>query len=179
MKKKNKNSGWCIIIYGFSGAGKSEISKKIKNNIEKIIGKTIIFDGDEIRTFFAKIGLEFGYTKKDRDKTVIPKLTLLNLILKKNVNIIYPTIFLNKLAIQKWTKGLDNLVKVHIKAEIKDIINFGKKKIFYEITKDIVGVNINPVYPKNPQITIENDFKKGINSLSEKLASELNVILKK
>ena len=28
MKKNNINSGWCIIIYGFSGAGKTTTSKK-------------------------------------------------------------------------------------------------------------------------------------------------------
>ncbi|MBD1140966.1 adenylyl-sulfate kinase [Pelagibacterales bacterium SAG-MED39] len=178
MKKKNKNSGWCIIIYGYAGAGKSEISMKIKKDLEKMIGKTIVLDGDEVRSFFSKIGLKFGYTKKARNKTVIPKLELLNLILKKNINIIYPTIFLNKLAIQKWSKGIDNLIKVHIKTDIKKIITFGARKKFYETTKDIVGINIKPVFPGKPQITVENDFKKGINSLSKKVLSKLSAILK-
>ena len=52
MKKNNNNSGWCIIIYGFSGAGKSTFSKKIKNEIESLLGKTVILDGDEVRGFF-------------------------------------------------------------------------------------------------------------------------------
>ncbi|MDB9751288.1 adenylyl-sulfate kinase [Candidatus Pelagibacter ubique] len=178
MKKKNKNSGWCIIIYGFSGAGKSAVSKQLNKKIEKIIGRTIIFDGDEVRAFFKNIGLKFGYKKKDRDKTVLPKLELLNLILKKNVNVIYPTIFLNKLAIQKWSKGLDNLVKVHIKTDIKKIIEFGAKKKFYEQNKDIVGIHIKPVYPKNPQIIVENDFKKDIASLSKIILNKLSKILR-
>ena len=63
MKKKIKKFGWCIIVYGFSGAGKTEISKKIKNEIEKKIGKTILLDGDNLRNFFKKIGLKFGYKK--------------------------------------------------------------------------------------------------------------------
>ena len=86
MKKNNNNSGWCIIIYGFSGSGKTQISKEIKNKIESLLGKTIIFDGDEVRDFFSKIGLKFGYKLSDRDKTVVPKLELLNLILRQNIN---------------------------------------------------------------------------------------------
>ena len=35
MKKKNKQVGWCIIVYGFSGAGKTAISKKIKKKLKK------------------------------------------------------------------------------------------------------------------------------------------------
>ena len=71
MKKKTKKFGWCIIIYGFSGVGKSTISKKIKKNVEKKIGKTIILDGDGLRNFFKSIGVEFGYKKKDRDKSTL------------------------------------------------------------------------------------------------------------
>ena len=128
MLKKNSKSGWCIIVYGYSGAGKTVISKKIKSKIEKNIGKCVLFDGDEVRSFFSRIGMKFGYRKVDRDKSVIPKLELLNLLLKKGINIIYPTVFLNKLAIEKWSAGLENIIKIYLKTEIKEIIKFGKKK---------------------------------------------------
>jgi len=178
MKKKNKQVGWCIIVYGFSGAGKTAISKKIKKKIEKIIGKTILIDGDELRIFFSKIGINFGYTKKERNKSVIPKLELLNLILNQNINIIYPTIFLNKLAINKWSKNIENLVKVHIKTDINEIIKFGIKKEFYTKNKNIVGKDIKAIFPKKPLITIENNFKKNIDTLANetftKIKNKLN-----
>ena len=173
MKKKNKKAGWCIIIYGFSGAGKTTISQKIKNNVEKLIGKTVLIDGDELRNFFSKIGMNFGYSKKERDKSVVPKLELLNFILNQNINIIYATIFLNKVAIDKWTKNIDNLVKVHIKTNINDIINFGLKKEVYDKNKNIVGKDIKAVFPKKPLITIENNFKKDINSLANETFNKL------
>ena len=49
-------------------------------------------------------------------------------MLKNNINVIYPTIFLNRLAINVWSKNIDNLVKIHIKTSVKDIIDFGKKR---------------------------------------------------
>ena len=178
MKKNNNNFGWCIIIYGFSGSGKTQISKKIKNKIERLLGETIIFDGDEVRDFFSKIGLKFGYKLSDRDKTVVPKLELLNLILRQNINIIYPTIFLNKLAIKKWTKGIDNLIKIYIKCDIKDIIKYGSKKKIYQ-RKNVVGLDIKPVYPKKPHITVVNDFKKDTLFLSKEISKKIKKIFKK
>ena len=166
MKKKNSKYGWCIVIYGFSGAGKTHISKKIKRKIENIIGKTILLDGDYLRNFFKRIKINFGYTKKERDRSVYPKLEILNLMLKNNINVIYPTIFLNRLAINVWSKNIDNLVKIHIKTSVKDIIDFGKKKDFYLNSKNIVGKDIKPYFPKNPHITVNNDFKKNIDRLS-------------
>ena len=41
MKKVKKNLGWCIIIYGFSGAGKSEISKKLKIKLKRKLAKLL------------------------------------------------------------------------------------------------------------------------------------------
>ena len=178
MKKKNINSGWCIIIYGFSGAGKTTTSKNIKNKIESLLGKTIILDGDEVRGFFSKIGLKFGYKLSENNKTVIPKLELLNLILKRNINIIYPSIFLNKVAIEKFTKGIDNIIKIHIKCDIKDIIKYGSKKKIYQ-RKNVVGLDIKPVYPKKPHITVVNDFKKDTLFLSKEISKKIKKIFKK
>ena len=169
MKKKNLKRGWCIIVYGFSGAGKTEISKKIIKKIEKSLGKTILLDGDYLRNFFKKLNIGFGYTKKERNKSVLPKLEILNFLLKNNINVIYPTIFLNKLAINVWTKNIDNLIKIHVKTSVQDIIDFGIKKDFYLKGKNIVGMDIEPYFPKNPHIIINNDFKRSINKLSIEL----------
>ena len=179
MIKKNPKSGWCIIIYGYAGAGKTVISKKIKSKIEKKIGKCLLLDGEDLRNYYAKIGMKFGYRKIDRDKTVIPKLKLLNLLLKKGINIIHPTLWLNKFAIKKWSVGFENLIKIYIKTEIDDIITFGKKKKVYSLKKNVVGIDIKPFFPKSPQVIIKNDFKKSINQLSHEVIIKFEKLFSK
>ena len=175
MKKKKKNVGWCFIIYGFSGAGKSEIAKEIKNKIQKKIGRTILIDGDGLRDLFKKIGLKYGYTRKERDKAVVPKIELFKLILKNNINIIYPTIMLghSKNIIKKWEREVENLFKIYIKTDIQKIIKFGKKKNFYS-KKNIVGIDIKPIFPQKPDITIKNNFDQKLKKISSEIITLIN-----
>lgn len=55
MKKKIKG----LWLFGFSGSGKSYISKKI----HEIVKNSIIIDGDDVRK---KISFDLSYTKTDR-----------------------------------------------------------------------------------------------------------------
>ena len=52
MKKINKNKGIVFWITGLSGSGKTTLAKKIKKDISKIYGPTIMISGDDIRKIF-------------------------------------------------------------------------------------------------------------------------------
>ena len=42
IRKKDKSKGWCFIIEGFSGSGKSTISKYISKDVEKLFGRIFL-----------------------------------------------------------------------------------------------------------------------------------------
>ena len=50
--KLNKKKGIVFWITGLSGCGKTKIGHKIKNDIIKKYGPTILFSGDDIRNIF-------------------------------------------------------------------------------------------------------------------------------
>ena len=50
--KKYKNKGILFWVTGFSGSGKTKVSKKIYPNLKKIYGPTVLFSGDDIRRIF-------------------------------------------------------------------------------------------------------------------------------
>ena len=50
--KLNKKKGIVFWITGLSGSGKTRIGHKIKNDIIKKYGPTILFSGDDIRNIF-------------------------------------------------------------------------------------------------------------------------------
>ena len=55
MKKKiklNKKKGIVFWVTGLSGVGKTTISEKLLNKIEKKFGKTVLINGDDLREIF-------------------------------------------------------------------------------------------------------------------------------
>ena len=53
MKKKlNKNKGILFWVTGFSGSGKTTLAKKIKKDIIKYYGPTLLVSGDNLRKIF-------------------------------------------------------------------------------------------------------------------------------
>lgn len=168
MKKNNK--GILFWVTGFSGSGKTQLSKKIHSRIKKEYGPTVLFSGDDIRRIF-KLR---GYSSKDRFETVMKYCKLAKFITGQNVNVIFAVIGMME-DIRKWNrKNISNYVEIYIKADLKKIINKKKKRIYHNSKKNIVGLDIKPEFPLNPDITLVNDFKKNINTYSEELVFKIN-----
>jgi adenylylsulfate kinase-like enzyme len=170
--KKNKN--FCIIIFGLSGSGKSTLSNMIHKKIEKKIGKTALLDGDNFRNFLKQLGFKFGYKKKERSKSAIPVLHILNFFLGLKMNVLYNNVCLNKKAYDLWKLNIKNIIYVYIKTDVRKIIQFGKKKKLYLKGKNVVGVDIKPDIPKKPHITIKNNFDRSLSKISDELILKLN-----
>ena len=165
----NKKYGICFYIIGLSGSGKSTIGKLIKRDVEKKYGKTILIHGDEIRGIY---NLK-GYNKDYRLNLGKSNSDLCKLITKQGINIIFTTVgLIHKL--QKYNRSnIKNYKEIFIKAEIKTLLR-KKKKIFYKRkTKLVWGVDLKPEFPKKPDITINNNFKKSVKNLSQELIKQL------
>ena len=172
MKKNNK--GILFWVTGYSGSGKTRISKKIYSRIKKKYGPTIIFSGDDIRKIF---NLK-GYSFKERYETVMKYSKLAKSITSQNINVILAVIGMME-GIRKWNrKNIKNYIEIYIKSDVRKIIKKGKKKIYHKDLKNIVGLDIKPEYPKKPHIIINNNFKKSIDSYSKELLNKIDKLIK-
>ena len=84
MKKINKNKGILFWITGLSGAGKTTLGNKIKKDINKIYGPTIMISGDDIRKIFKLKGYEY----KDRLEILSKYSQFAKYITNQKINII-------------------------------------------------------------------------------------------
>ena len=166
MKKKiKKNHGILFWITGLSGSGKTHIAKKIKKNISKNYGPTVVISGDELRKIFQLK----GYSYNERLKTVMKYCKLSKFFTSQGINVVFAVIGMID-QIRNWNKkNIKNYVEIFINSEIKSIIKKGKKKIYRDFNKNIVGLDIKPELPKKPDIIIRNNFKKNIDELSKEL----------
>jgi adenylylsulfate kinase-like enzyme len=169
-----KNKGILFWITGFSGSGKTQISKKIHSQIIKNYGPTILFSGDDIRRIF---NLK-SYAYKDRFETVMKYCKLAKFSTSQNINVIFAVIGMMD-EIRKWNrKNIKNYVEIYIKSDLTKIINKRKKKIYHQDKKNIVGLDIKPEYPKKPDIILHNNFKKNIDTHAKELLIKLKKLKK-
>tara|TARA_A100001015_G_scaffold295519_1_gene374601 strand:- start:1734 stop:2237 length:504 start_codon:yes stop_codon:yes gene_type:complete len=162
MKKKFdlKKEGILFWVTGLQGSGKTTISRKLKNKIEKLFGKTLFFDGDILRNIF---GLN-DYSEEGRLKLDISYSKFCQYIVKSKINLIFATVSMND-KIRKYNKKkYHNYFEIYIRRKKK----FRKKSranIFKFISKDKIEL------PKNPDIIINNnsDINLAVKKITDKI----------
>ena len=174
MKKINKKKGILFWVTGLSGSGKTTLSKKIKKDITKYYGPTLLISGDDLRKIF-----NFNkYTLLDR--IILSKKfgNFAKFITDQKINLIFAIVGMMHRS-REWNKNnVDNYLEIYIKTNIKTIIKANKKKIYHKKNSgDIVGVNIKPELPKKSDIIITNNFKKTANVLSKELVRKIRDII--
>ena len=97
---------------------------------------------------------------------------LLKFITDQKINIIYAVVgLIDKL--RAWNrKNIDNYVEIYIKSNINKNRKIKKKKFTMHKMGPIVGLNIKPEFPKNPNIIINNDYKKNLQQLANELINK-------
>ena len=168
--KKNQNKGILFRISGLSGSGKTTIGKKIKKDIVKLYGPTLLVSGDNLRKIF-----KFDkYTYSERVLLAKKFCKFAKFITDQKINLIFAIVGMIY-SMDKWFRSnVDNYVEIYIKADLKKIIKLKKKKIYYKKNGGkIVGVTIKPEFPKRTDIIINNDFIKTTTNLSNNLIKKL------
>jgi len=171
MKKK----GTLFWITGLSGSGKTSLAKKVLPFIKNKFGATIHLDGDSLR----KILDLHGYSFKDRFSNSIKFTKIAKFLTDQGFNVVFSIVgLMNKT--RDWNrKNIENYVEIFIDTDLRKIISLNKKKIYKNYRKDIVGLNIKPQFPKNPDIVIFNNLNNNINSLNLELQNQITKLLLK
>ncbi len=162
MKKKFnlEKEGILFWVTGLQGSGKTTISKKIKNEIEKLYGKTLFFDGDILRNIFNL----HDYSEKGRLKLDASYSKFCQYIVKSKINLIFATVSMNH-KIRKYNKKkYYNYFEIYIRRK-KLLRKKSRANIFKFISKDKVEI------PENPDIIINNnsDINLAVKKITDKI----------
>ncbi len=155
-------------ITGLSGVGKTPLSKELYNKISKK-EPTVLIDGDKIR---AILGNTSATDKESRLKISYVYSNLAKVIVSQNINVICSTISLFH-EIHSYNRSIFKEYKeIFIKKDIKKLIHEDKNGIYSKSLKDkefVVGINIEPEYPKNPNITLDFNLSQDLNPIIENI----------
>tara|TARA_Y100001970_G_C14224389_1_gene854672 strand:+ start:1923 stop:2444 length:522 start_codon:yes stop_codon:yes gene_type:complete len=168
-----KKKGILFWITGLSGSGKTTLGKAIHKDIINLYGPTIMISGDNLRKIF-KLS---GHSKNERLKITKSYCNFLKYITDQNINVIFAVVGLFDEP-RKWNrKNITNYLEIYIKSDIKKIIKLGKKRIYHKKnTKNIVGVDLRPEFPKRPNIIFVNSFRLSKEKMSKIIVKKIKKI---
>ena len=144
MVKKIKYKG--LWFFGFSGIGKTYISKKISKKIKN----SFLIDGDVVRSF---VSFDLGYSLKDRVEQNKRVLGLAKIVILNNQFPIISSVYLDPKISKDIKKNKINIINLIGKKNT----NINKK---LSNKKNVVGRDINQ--PKINCEVLENNFKSNI-----------------
>ena len=149
MKKKG------IWFYGFSGVGKSYISREIQKKIKS----SIIVDGDKVREL---VSYDLGYSQSDREVQIRRVLGISKIIIESKKYPIISTVWMSKKILNICNK--ENIEVVLVERDMKKIMD---NHITYKNKKNVVGIDI--AYDKIKTKKIINSSEKIIWTQLKKL----------
>lgn len=144
-------------VTGLSGSGKTTFAKKLLERLNSTDKKTILLDGDVMREIFEN---DLDYSLQARLKTAHQYSRLASFLIKNDVNVICSTISLFH-EIQEWNrKNIHGYIEIFVKVDLEELVKRDSKKIYSQAKsgklKNVVGVDITPEFPKNPDIILDN-----------------------
>ena len=174
MKKVNKNKGILFWITGLSGSGKTTLGRAIHNDIKRLYGPTIMIRGDDVRKIFNLRGYEY----KERLEITKKYSEFAKYITGQKINIIFAVVGMFHEP-RKWNKrNIENYIEIYVKSNIKNIIKKNKKKVYKQKNPGkLIGIDIKPEYPKNPHLTIFNNFRVPTKKMKEILLKKIKNLI--
>jgi len=93
-------------------------------------------------------------------------------ITDQGVNVIMCVVGLSDQIRKENKKQFKKYVEIYIKSKIK-WIKLNKKKKTYQNKKNVWGIDLRPEFPKQPDISITNNFSKNITFLSSLVVKKI------
>ncbi len=149
-----------IWILGLSGAGKSFLSLKLKEELKNDFGEFIILDGDVIRNVFDN---DLGFSIEDRNTNASRISKLTHFLSKNKINVIVPVLSLFPYWLEWNRKNINEYYEIFIDVPISTLKERNNKNIYFKegkVNKNVVGIDIEYKCPENFDLKISNNFEE-------------------
>ena len=167
MKQKKGTVYW---ITGLSGAGKTTIGTALYKRLSIDMDNLVILDGDAIRKAF---DYDIGYTREDRHKGAKRNSQLSKLLSEQGINVICCTIGMFH-DVREWNReNIENYVEIFLRVPLDVLQKRDQKGLYsgYEAGSviDVVGVDLELEFPRNPDIIIDNTGEYSVESIVDRI----------
>ena len=149
-------------ILGLSASGKTTLSKILARELIKKGRKIILLDGDNLRRIFDDENLEKSYTREARLNLSFKYAKLVRELSLQGYDVVISTISMFQ-EIYSWNrKNLEGYVEIYLDVPMEVLLSRDPKNLYKKFKsneiKNVVGLDIVPDIPENPNIIIKYDM---------------------
>lgn len=141
-------------ITGLAGAGKTTIGSQLYYELKEQGKNVVILDGDILKKI---VGKSVGYTREDRLQRAYQYCSLCQLLTNQGIDVVICTIAMFD-EIRDWNrKNILNYLEVFLDVDYKVLQKRNKKGLYARDGENVVGVNVETEFPKEPDLVINSD----------------------
>ncbi|MBU5488413.1 adenylyl-sulfate kinase [Clostridium sp. MSJ-8] len=146
-------------ITGLAGSGKTTIGNMLYYEIKKKKSNTVILDGDILKNISKEIS---GYSYEDRKKRARVYSNICKMLVDQGINVVICTIAMFD-EIREWNRNnIDKYIEVFLDVDIEVLLKRNKKGLYSDNKSNVVGIDVEVEFPKNPDIIINNDGRYSV-----------------
>ena len=167
-----RSQGRLYWITGLSGAGKTTIGTQLYYSIKEKNKNIILLDGDLLKTLVDDVP---GYTNEERLKRAYKYARICKALVDQGLIVVCCTIAMYE-EVRKWNrKNNEEYIEVFLDVP-REVLKSRDKKDIYKMhssgkLSNVVGIDMDVDFPKNPDITIVNDGSLTVSECVEKILS--------
>ena len=159
-------------ITGLSGSGKTTIGTALYYRLKNEQDNLVILDGDILKKL---VGDSLGYSKEDRKKRAYYYSNLCKTLTDQGISVIICTIAMYD-EVRDWNrKHIEQYIEIFLKVEKSVLIARDRKGLYSGQTagkvKEVVGMDMEVEFPKNPDIVIQNNGTKNVEECVEEIVA--------
>lgn len=145
--------GTAYWITGLSGAGKTTIGEKIFQRLREKKKTVLFLDGDTLREVF---GNDLGYSREDRLRCAMRYSRLCRLLSEQGQDVVICTISMFH-EVRDWNRqNIEKYKEIYIQVPM-EVLRKRNQKGLYQSGSEVVGMDLEPELPRNPDVTVKND----------------------
>lgn len=170
----DRKQGTVYWITGLAGAGKTTIGRMLYERICQMKNNVVFLDGDVTRQVYNDA---LGYTREERLLGASRHGRVCKFLSDQGIDVVCCTIGMFDI-VREWNrKNILNYWEIFLDVPM-EVLQLRDKKNLYSKAKigkekDVVGVDLNLEFPKNPDIKIVNDGSVSPEDIMESLCKKI------
>ena len=144
------SKGLCYWITGLSGAGKTSLANNLVNKIKTIKPNVAFLDGDDLREVLDTQA--FNHDQRVKIGYIYSRLA--KMLVEQNITVVISVMALFK-EVQLWNRNnIPNYFEVFLDVPIEELVRRDPKGLYKKfnsgLIKNMMGLDLEPDYPKDP-----------------------------